>query len=78
MSLLRERTALVTGGANGIGRAIVARFADEGARVAVVDREEIAEGPGSAAFRYDLAETAGLGDARRATSRRRSARWTCS
>ena len=61
MSLLRERTALVTGGANGIGRAIVARFADEGARVAVVDREETPEGAGVAAFRYDLAETAGLG-----------------
>src|SRR5262245_31347007 len=62
MSLLQGRTALVTGGANGIGRAIVARLADEGARVAVVDREEAPGSPAAAAFRYDLAETSGLGE----------------
>jgi NAD(P)-dependent dehydrogenase (short-subunit alcohol dehydrogenase family) len=60
MSLLRGRTALVTGGANGIGRAIVTRFLAEGARVAAVDREEVA-GLDVDAFRYDLVETDGLG-----------------
>jgi NAD(P)-dependent dehydrogenase (short-subunit alcohol dehydrogenase family) len=59
MSLLRGRTALVTGGANGIGRAIVTRFLAEDARVAVVDREEVT-GLEVDSFRSDLAETAGV------------------
>ena len=33
-------TAVVTGGASGIGRAIAARFAEAGARIVVVDRDE--------------------------------------
>lgn len=36
---LQGRTALVTGAARGIGLAIVQRFLDEGARVALVDRD---------------------------------------
>jgi NAD(P)-dependent dehydrogenase (short-subunit alcohol dehydrogenase family) len=60
MSLLRGRTALVTGGANGIGRAIAMRFVNEGARVAAVDREEVGV-PEVEAFAYDLVETDGLG-----------------
>ncbi|HEY1650321.1 MAG TPA: SDR family oxidoreductase [Acidimicrobiales bacterium] len=37
MGLLEGKTAVVTGGGSGIGRATCRRFAEEGARVAVVD-----------------------------------------
>jgi meso-butanediol dehydrogenase/(S,S)-butanediol dehydrogenase/diacetyl reductase len=39
---LREKRVLVTGGAGGIGKVTVARFLDEGAHVAVIDRDEMA------------------------------------
>ncbi len=54
MSLLAGRHALVTGAANGIGRAVVERFRAEGAVVSGVDREEGVE------FQFDLMDTAGL------------------
>ncbi len=41
---LAGRKALVTGGAGGIGRAIVAKLRAEGARVAVADREAVGTG----------------------------------
>jgi NAD(P)-dependent dehydrogenase (short-subunit alcohol dehydrogenase family) len=37
---LRDRTALVTGGASGIGASIVEHFAGQGSRVAFLDRDE--------------------------------------
>ena len=51
MSLLAGRHALVTGAANGIGRAVAERFRAEGAVVSGVDREQGAE------FQFDLADT---------------------
>lgn len=39
---LRDRTALVTGGAKGIGRAVADRLADAGARVVIVGRDKAA------------------------------------
>ena len=41
MSLLENRTALVVGGASGIGRAIATAYVKEGARVVVADRAEV-------------------------------------
>jgi NAD(P)-dependent dehydrogenase (short-subunit alcohol dehydrogenase family) len=54
MGLLDGRRAVVTGGGHGIGRAIALRFAAEGARVAVLDRD----GDAAAAAAKD---TGGLG-----------------
>src|SRR5690349_20183856 len=42
MSRLTDRTAIVTGCANGIGRAIAERFVAEGASVLIVDIDEAA------------------------------------
>jgi 3-hydroxybutyrate dehydrogenase len=38
---LSGRTAVVTGGASGIGRAVATRFAEQGATVLVLDRDEV-------------------------------------
>jgi NAD(P)-dependent dehydrogenase (short-subunit alcohol dehydrogenase family) len=56
--VLKGRKALVTGGANGIGRAIVERFVAEGATVAAVDVEAIPDlGPAMVGFEFDLQAT---------------------
>jgi NAD(P)-dependent dehydrogenase (short-subunit alcohol dehydrogenase family) len=58
---LNNRTALVTGGTHGIGRAIVDRFLTEDARVATVAREVPDDSPSDVAFLpFDLADASGL------------------
>jgi NAD(P)-dependent dehydrogenase (short-subunit alcohol dehydrogenase family) len=47
---LSDRTVLVTGGASGIGSAIVAAFAGQGARVAFLDRDTAAGEATAAAY----------------------------
>ncbi len=59
--LLTGRTAFVTGGTHGIGRAIAARFLEEGARVATVAREAADDLLDGVLFApYDLADHAGI------------------
>lgn len=61
--LLAGRSALVTGAANGIGRAITERFAAEGAAVAAVDVEDVPDlGSRVYAVRWDLSRTEALED----------------
>ena len=38
--VLKNRICIVTGGSSGIGRGIALEFAREGARIAIVDRQE--------------------------------------
>ncbi len=59
----RGRTALVTGGTHGIGRAIVERILGEGARLATIAREAPDDLPAAVAFfPYDLADADGIPD----------------
>ena len=62
MPLLQDHIAAVTGGASGIGRAIAAGFAREGARVVVLDIDEAAAAKAAEEIRGDggRAESFGL------------------
>jgi NAD(P)-dependent dehydrogenase (short-subunit alcohol dehydrogenase family) len=60
MGALEGELALVTGGASGIGKAVCLRFAAEGAKVAVLDRDA----EGAAAVAHEVGGTAHVVDVR--------------
>lgn len=61
MSRFAGKVAIVTGGANGIGAAVVARLAAEGAKVMIADVQEPAETTDSIAFvRTDASSAAAV------------------
>ena len=71
MTDLAGRTALVTGGASGIGEACARELAERGALVTVADRDDVAakavaEDIGGKAWAVDLSDVSALGEFSRA------------
>src|SRR5438270_221080 len=68
MGMLDHKTAIVTGGARGIGLAIARRFVAEGARVVIADIDEAtgktAAGALGSAARFVRTDVGAAGDAR--------------
>ncbi len=62
MSRLEDQSALITGGASGLGLAIVERFVEEGAEVCVLDRS--ADGCSDLESRFGESVTTIVGDVR--------------
>lgn len=67
MDRMKDRVALVTGGARGIGRGIAERLVEEGARVVITDRDNTAgrataAALGAAFIRQDVADEQGWRD----------------
>lgn len=60
MKEFRGKVAVITGGASGIGRALAARFAREGMKVVLADRDEAALDAAVAALTEQGAEAAGV------------------
>jgi 3-oxoacyl-[acyl-carrier protein] reductase len=60
MRVLADRVAIVTGAAQGIGAAVAAAYAREGARVVVVDLSAEATGAGAESIRRSGGEAIGL------------------
>lgn len=58
MSRLQGKTALITGAGSGIGRAVAERFAREGARVVIADRDEAAANAVALELGADVARAA--------------------
>ena len=63
MSALTGKTAVVTGAGRGIGAAIAARFADEGARVACFDLNPPEPSRSGLSIQVDVADEASVEDA---------------
>ncbi|SEH01142.1 3-oxoacyl-[acyl-carrier protein] reductase [Nonomuraea solani] len=64
MPALENRTALITGGASGIGRAIAEAYLHEGAQVVIADLDVSATVPGAAAHvALDVSDPASVQDA---------------
>ena len=64
---LQGRTAVITGGASGIGAAIGQAFAQQGARIAILDLDEeharsraVALGDGCVGYRCDVSDAASV------------------
>ncbi|MBA4013733.1 MAG: 3-(cis-5,6-dihydroxycyclohexa-1,3-dien-1-yl)propanoate dehydrogenase [Phenylobacterium sp.] len=76
MTRLKGEVVLITGGASGLGRALVDRFVEEGARVAVLDRSPDKLAALSVAFGEEVATV--QGDVRSLADNQRAVAVCCS